>query len=161
MHAIGDRLEGAWLVVGGAVVTLWLEPRRTTEDVDVMGLGDTADERYRLMDLALELGLPLEAVNSAADFFVRRIEGWEKELEVLHAGKRSVVYRPTATLLVLLKAGRLSARDLEDCRAAIAWARASQARFDVERVRAAIDALTPTEDAGLVARRRELRGLLG
>src|SRR5260370_1396195 len=29
-----DRMEGDWLLVGGALVALWLEPRRWTADID-------------------------------------------------------------------------------------------------------------------------------
>ena len=45
VHAIGERLDGEWLLIGGAVVSLWLEPRRTTDDVDVIGLAGTPEER--------------------------------------------------------------------------------------------------------------------
>ena len=37
VSAIADELEGDWLLVGGALVALWLEPRRVTEDIDVIG----------------------------------------------------------------------------------------------------------------------------
>src|SRR3989442_906774 len=36
--AIGDQLEGEWLLIGGALAALWFAPRRTTEDVDIVGL---------------------------------------------------------------------------------------------------------------------------
>jgi hypothetical protein len=73
---------------------LWLESRRTTEDVDIVGLQGTAEERMALMRLATELDLPVEAVNSAADSFVRRIDGWRDELELFRRGARGRVYRP-------------------------------------------------------------------
>jgi hypothetical protein len=56
VEAIAERLPGDWLLVGGALVALWLEPRRTTEDVDIVGLGGTTDERLALLRLAAELG---------------------------------------------------------------------------------------------------------
>ena len=156
VHAIGERLEGEWLVIGGAAVALWLEPRRLTEDVDVVPMTDTGSERLALMELADDLGLPIESVNSAADFFVRRIDGWRRELEVLHRGSRATVYRPNATLMVLLKMRRLSERDLEDCRLVLA-----AEPVDAGRVRAALAALPDADDAALGARREELGRLLG
>ncbi len=72
---------GEWLLVGGALVSVWVEPRRVTEDIDLIGLTGAPDERLALMDAVFSLGLPVEAVNSAADFFVHRISGWRDEIE--------------------------------------------------------------------------------
>ena len=41
------------------------------------------------MDLASRAGLPIEAVSSAADFFVRKIDGWRDELVPLVRGPRA------------------------------------------------------------------------
>lgn len=160
VDAVVNRLEGRWLLVGGGLVALWLDGNRTTEDVDLVGMQGTQAERFALMDLADELGLPIEAVNSAADFFVRRIDGWDGMIEVLRAGERATVYRPTTTLFVLLKMARLTERDLADCQLAIDGARASGDPLDEERLASAIDALPPTEDRALLERRERLRLLL-
>jgi hypothetical protein len=157
VDAIAERLPGQWLLVGGALAALWLEPRRTTEDVDVLGLAGTADERMALMRLAGELDLPVEALNSAADFFVRRIEGWRDELELFRHGTLGRIYRPTVTLFVLLKLRRLSEHDLADCLAALARAKAEHLRFDPDRILAALDALEPTPGSDLARRRERLR----
>jgi hypothetical protein len=102
--------------------------------------------------LAKDLGLPVEALNTAADFFVERIPGWKDELETLRRGKRGTVFRPSATLFLLLKLERLSERDLADCVAALdLWP------VDADRVTRALDALAPTDDPALAARRRGLR----
>jgi hypothetical protein len=156
VHAIGDRL-GRWLVVGGAAMALWLAPRRITEDIDVVPITQTGRERLELMELAEQLGVPIESVNSAADFFVRRIEGWQDELELLYQGVSSTVYRPNATLMLLLKMRRLSELDLGDCELVLGTA----LPVDRERVRAALGALPPTDDAALAARREKLRALVG
>jgi hypothetical protein len=161
VSAIAERLPGDWLLVGGALVALWLEPRRTTEDVAILGLGGTLEERMSLMSLAAELGLPVEALNSAADFFVRRIAGWREELELFRHGTRGRVYRPTVTLFVLLKLGRLSEQDLADCLAAIGHAKAQGSRFDAPRILAALTGLPPAAAAGLTRRREALRTALG
>jgi hypothetical protein len=157
VRAIGDRLDGQWLIVGGAALALWVAPRRVTEDVDVVPILQTGSERLALLELAEQLGLPIEAVNSAADFFVRRIDGWELQLELLHRGARSPVYRPNATLMLLLKLGRLSERDLEDCKLVLA----TGAAVDRARLERALAALPASDDAALVERRRELRDLIG
>lgn len=156
VHAIGNRLEGDWLLIGGATIALWLEPRRVTEDVDVVPMTLTGRERLALMELAGDLGLPIESVNSAADFFVRRIDGWEREIEVLYQGTRSTVYRPNATLMLLLKMRRLSERDLADCDLVLRCGEA----VDRTRLVEALAALPPTEDGALADRRERLRGLL-
>src|SRR2546422_846854 len=50
--AIGDQLEGEWLLIGGALAALWFAPRRTTEDVDIVGLRGDPSERVALLELA-------------------------------------------------------------------------------------------------------------
>lgn len=154
--AAGERLEGSWLLIGGALVALWLEPRRITEDLDLIGIEGHADERYRLMLFAESLQLPVEAVNSAADFFVRRIPGWEKEIELFRAGTQGKIYRPSPTLFLLLKMGRLSEEDLADCEALLERCRAEALPVDTARVLTALDAL-PRADGELAARRARLR----
>jgi hypothetical protein len=161
VRAIADRLTGDWLLVGGALAALWLEPRRTTEDVDLLGLRGTAEERMALLGLATELGLPVEALNSAADFFVRRIDGWRDEIEPFLEGARGRIFRPTVTLFVLSKLGRLSEHDLADCLAAVTRARAEGLRFEPARLRAALDALPVAADEDLAHRRAELRRAVG
>lgn len=71
LERVGERLDGAWLLIGGAAAAVWFAPARTTEDVDLVAFAGTQAERFALMELAAEEGLPIEAVNSAADFFVR------------------------------------------------------------------------------------------
>lgn len=161
VSAIADRLDGDWLLIGGALVSLWLRPGRSTEDVDVIGLAGTPAERLALMNLAVDLGLPIEAVNSAADFFVQRIAGWREEIVVFRTGARGRVFRPTATLFLLLKITRLSASDLADCLAVIAEAgSAATERLDLPRVLGALDALPASTDHALASRRAELRRIL-
>lgn len=160
LDQLGARLNGEWLLVGGALVSIWVEPRRVTQDIDLIGLTGAPNERLDLMDAVFALGLPIEAVNSAADYFVHRIPGWRDEIEILRRYSRCVFYRPTPTLFVLLKMGRLSEQDLRDCTAVIAKARAEQLRFDEARLLDAIQTLPDTEDSNLARRRDELRGVV-
>jgi len=60
-------------------------------------------------------------------------------------------------LFLLLKANRLSERDLADCQIMLRHARRHGLSLDVSRVVAAIDALPPEGSAALLARRAELR----
>ena len=156
LTAVCERLDGEWLLIGGAIAALWFEPRRTTEDVDIVGLAGKPSERLALFELADSLGLPVESMNSAADFFVHRIPDWRSQLVLFRSGAKGRVFRPTATLFLLLKVRRLDERDLEDCRALIA----SGERFEATRVSEAIDALPPPADEDVAARRTELRRLV-
>jgi hypothetical protein len=157
VRAVGDRLDGEWLLVGGGAAALWFLPTRVTEDIDLFGLGATNRERADLLDLAASEAMPLEIVNTTADYFVRRIEGWRDQLEVLHRGARSTIYRPNATLFLLLKAARLTETDLQDCVALLAFA---PSEIDRARVRRAMEALPPSSDEALAARRQHLVNLL-
>jgi hypothetical protein len=153
------RLDGEWLLIGGGAAAVWFAAGRTTEDIDLIGLGGSQAERFALMELAIEAGIPIEAVNSAADFFVRRISNWRQELvPLIH--DRAIIYRPSATLFLLLKIERLTAVDLDDCAALLAHCRAAGEPVDLERVRARIEALPATEDAALAHRRTSLLGIL-
>jgi hypothetical protein len=97
LQTAGDRLAGEWLVVGGAAAAAWFSPSRTTEDIDLISLAGTQEARLALMELAADAAIPIEAVNSAADFFVKRIAGWRDQLVELMRGSSAVIYRPSAT----------------------------------------------------------------
>jgi hypothetical protein len=157
LDQLGQRLTGEWLLVGGALVSVWVEPRRVTQDIDLVGLEGGQNERLQLMEAVDALGLPIEAVNSAADFFVHRIPDWRSEIEVLRRYPRCVLYRPTPTLFVLLKIGRLSEQDLRDCVAVIAKARADQLKLDKTRLLEAIEKVSKSDDPMAIERREQLR----
>lgn len=160
LDAAVDALEGDWLLVGGAVAAAWFLPGRVTEDVDLVSLRGSQADRLALLALAERLGLSPEAFNSAADFFVHRIPGWTTEMELLRQGRGARIHRPTVTLFILLKMGRLSEIDLEDCLHLLRVARETSRPWDRARVIAAVDALPPSADAALIERRRALRDAL-
>lgn len=153
----GEKLDGEWLLVGGAAVALWFKETRVTEDIDLISLDAQKDRRLELMQLADAEGLPVEAVNSAADFFVRRIDGWNDDIELLLRGTRASIYRPAPTLFLLLKIARLSESDLDDCLGLIAHCRAGEGRIDAKRVVQALSELPKAGHAALVARRAKLQ----
>lgn len=155
-----EQLEGDWILVGGALALVWLDSPRATRDVDLFSKRGTLTDRLALMDLAVALHLPIEAVNPAADYFVRKIPGWDHMVEPLCRGSRATVFRPTPTLFVLLKMHRLSESDLDDCE--LLFRRASEHRWAIDAARLKIEALswTSTNDAFLQARRQKLLGAL-
>ena len=121
-------LAGDWVLLGGAVAALCFSPHRVTEDIDLVPLGGADSRRYELMDFALAQGLPLEAVNSAADFFLRREEGFVADLELLREGALGRIFRPSPTLFLVLKSTRMTESDLADCLAQVASARENRTR---------------------------------
>lgn len=72
---------------------------------------------------------------------MRRVEGWRDELVLLHRGPRATVFRPSATLFLLLKVARLSQTDLEDWLALLDHCRTTGEAIDRERTLNAIAAL--------------------
>ncbi len=160
VQAIADQLPGDWLLIGGALVSLWIEPRRVTEDIDVVGFEGTGADRLALLGLATDLGLPVEALNSAADFFVHRIDDWRDQVEPFRVGAKGRIFRPTPTLFLHLKVGRLSEQDLADCQALVLAASAHSWPIDQARVLAVLDALSATADPALLERRARLRQII-
>jgi len=155
LRDVAGRVEGDWMLVGGALVALWLDADRRTEDVDLVSLRGLAEDRLALLDAADALGLPIETLNSAADWFVRRIAGWDLDARPLLVGSAARILRPSPTVLILTKLSRLSESDLGDCLAAIRWAASSQEPIDAHRVRQAIAAL-PAAGPELRGRREAL-----
>jgi hypothetical protein len=161
LDAVSRRLSGEWLLVGGAAAAVWFSEGRVTEDIDLVGLEGTPGERLRLMELAADEGLPVEAVNSAADFFLRRIEGWRDHIEPFLRGPSAIIHRPDATLFLLLKCSRLSEIDFGDCLALLDFVRAHGLALDRARVLRALAPLPATDDEALRLRRARLQAALG
>ena len=159
VELVGKRLEGRWIVIGGAVFPLLGVTHRVTVDIDIAGPEDAArSQTLTLMDLTEELGLPVEAINQAGDFFLRRIRGWEDHLVEIHRGPRASIQLPDATLFLLLKLNRLSEADLGDCEEMLKLARRLGDPIDTGRIRrTARQALARAEGAD---RRQRLEALL-
>ncbi len=135
----GERLRGEWVILGGAVLPLLGAGVRVTVDIDVAGPdGGGNDQTLALLDLAESVGLAPEAVNQAAAHFLRKVRGWRSDLVEVHRGPRATIFRPGATLFVLLKIPRLSDADLEDCRAMLGYAARTGEKVDGARLRRAI-----------------------
>jgi len=158
----GERLTGDWVVLGGSVLPLLGLEGRVTVDIDVASTVDTNQGQVvLLMEIAAELGLPVETINQAGAFFLRDVPGWREQLVAVHRGPRAVIHVPSATLYVLTKLQRLSASDLGDCLVMLRHARGSADPFDVERLHIAIDAaLQSAPSAPREERLRSLRDAL-
>ncbi len=159
LRRAADTLSGDWILIGGALAAVWFASDRTTEDIDLIPLGEDGGRRHELMGFALSQGLPVEAVNSAADFFLRRIEGFEKELQLWHAGARARIFRPSPTLFLLLKIGRMGEADLADCLGVLAQSRQTGSTIDIPRVLLVLDGLD-AGSSGALERRAALRKAL-
>ena len=161
LEAACATLSGDWVLLGGALAALTFSAERVTEDIDLVPLGAPDGRRDQLMDFALAQSLPLEAVNSAADFFVRREAAGPEDFEVLREGASARILRPTPTLYIVLKCNRMSEADLADCLAQLAEARRAEATVDVPRILARLDRADGASAVnGAHARRAVLRAAL-
>ncbi len=87
LESAGNKLTGEWLLIGGAAAAAWFSPARTTEDIDLVGLGGTQDERFALMQLAAEAaqdraGAETEALTEPADAPVVAVDARTDEISV-------------------------------------------------------------------------------
>src|SRR5438552_100562 len=111
----GIKLKGRWLLVGGTLLPAVGLEIRSTVDIDLIGISDKeAAQSLELMALAESLGLPVETINQAAAFFLKKIGFQEADLLPLHKGKNATIFRPSIELYLRLKIPRLSASDLLD-----------------------------------------------
>jgi hypothetical protein len=114
------RLKGDWVVIGGTVLPLIKIDERVTVDIDIAKVDRAAqDQTLELMEIAEEIGLPVEAINQAGSFFLHRIPHWKSKLILVSESKSARIYRPNGTLFLQLKISRLSASDFSDCLAMI------------------------------------------
>lgn len=110
------ELKGKWLLVGGTLLPAVGIDVRATVDIDLVGLGVKEKmQNLELMTLAERLGLHIEAINQAAEFFVSRHAPTSKDMFILVKGKRAQIFRPSVELYWKLKVPRLTESDLLDC----------------------------------------------
>jgi len=74
IEAVINELDGDWLIVGGSLLSVVQSNSRHTVDIDLCPVDEmTNEKRLNLMDIAQKSKLSIEAINPAADFFVRQI----------------------------------------------------------------------------------------
>jgi predicted nucleotidyltransferase len=130
-----SKLEGDWIIVGGTVLPLLEVNYRTTTDIDFVPIGNaTQEQNLKLMEVCEKLGLPIETVNTAAAYFVRKIPDFTNHLVLLNQGKKAKIYRPDTYLFIALKIGRLSETDLSDCLEMIRAKKVELKEPDVKRL---------------------------
>ncbi len=112
-----ERLNGEWVVIGGTVLPILGIDHRVTLDIDFIRIHEkeaNADSLI-LMEIAEQMGLPVEAVNQAGAYFFSKVENADDHLVLLRKGSGCTIYRPDIWLYVALKLGRFTETDLEDC----------------------------------------------
>ena len=130
-----DVLPGKWVVVGGSVLHLLDSGVRQTEDIDLVGPPESGQsETLKLMDLAESFGLPIEAINQAAAFFLFKIPGWETKLISVHQGRLGEFFRPNIELYFELKLARHTEADIEDCLSYLDYTVTHAETFDLEKL---------------------------
>jgi len=126
-----ERLSGEWLLIGGTLLPAVGIYFRPTIDIELVGLGEKeAAQTLELMDLAQSLDLPIESINQAASFFVKKIGVDKKDLITLKKGKRAVIYRPSVILYWKLKLPRLTESDVLDCEHYLAYCKGQADKFN-------------------------------
>lgn len=111
-----DLLSGDWVIIGGTVLPLLGRDYRVTQDIDCVSCDDAPQsETLKLMEIAEELGLPVEAINQAGAYFLKKVPHFEKRLVEVATGKKGRILRPDLGLFLELKIARLSESDLQDC----------------------------------------------
>jgi len=149
----GDKLAGNWVLLGGSVIPLLGENIRTTHDIDLAGFGPKEQaQTLKLLELAENLQLPIEAINQAAGFFLQKIPNWKGDLILIQRGAKASIYRPNATLYLCLKLNRFSESDLDDCLAMIRIAKNLKEAVDRERLIKAIHTRRSKDDHALTKR---------
>jgi hypothetical protein len=120
------RLTGDWVLIGGAVLAALGREIRVTLDIDFIPRDAQQGARIlAVMESAEAAGLPIEAVNSAAVYFLEKIPDYAEHLRLLFDRGSFRVFRPDTSLFIRLKTRRMSEADLEDCLEFIRFARES------------------------------------
>jgi len=133
INAAADQLQGNWIIIGGALLHLLNCSSRPTEDIDLAGpLTATQSDTLKLMELAESLCVPVEAINQAGAFFLRKVPGWETKLILIQKGSAGAIFRPNLELYFALKLARLTESDTEDCISYLEYSVANKENFDVK-----------------------------
>ena len=114
-----SKLEGEWVIMGGTVLSLLGIDERVTMDIDMVAINskNSNSQSIKLMEIAEGLGLPVEAINQAGEYFLSKVDGFQDHLILFAESKKCKIYRPDAYLFLKLKLARSSETDLSDCMA--------------------------------------------
>lgn len=152
-----NRLSGDWIIIGGSVLQLLNIDVRVTTDIDIAGPDSaTQKDTLTLMDIATEIGLPVEAINQAASYFLYKIPVWQSSLVLVQAGKLGRILRPNTDLFIKLKLARLTPSDLDDCLAMLHYAKQQKEQIDAKSLQKLIKTMMKTETNGEKKHRMQL-----
>jgi len=114
-NEVFDRLEGDWLLVGGALLhVLGLSDRRTL-DIDLVPMQKVSNEdQLKVIEVAVKNGFPPETINFAAEYFVKKQKFWKDELVLLRTANKARIFRPSKKLFRALKEARGTETDKLD-----------------------------------------------
>lgn len=133
---ITEDIEGDWVIIGGSLLAIIQASNRSTVDIDICPLNELTNEnRLNLMNLAIKSGLPIEAINPSADFFLRQIPNWKSSLVLFKAGKKGNIFRPSLELYFKLKLNRSSDTDIDDCISFINWHKKNSLEINFENIK--------------------------
>ena len=113
------NLEGEWVIIGGTVLSLLGIDERVTMDIDMVAINNkqSNSQSIKLMEIAESLGLPVEAINQAGEYFLSKVDGFQDHLILFAESRKCKIYRPDAYLFLKLKLARSSETDIRDCMA--------------------------------------------
>lgn len=136
VNSVADEITGDWLIIGGSLLAILGAHQRVTADIDICPIGNmNNDLQLELMNLAIKCGLSIEAINPAADFFVKKIPNWKSSIVLFKKGQKGAIYRPSLELYFKLKLARCSESDLEDCLSFLSWYKKNNLAFDKLRIK--------------------------
>lgn len=122
LNNVVAELEGEWVIIGGSLLAIINAESRVTSDIDLCSIDELSNEkRINLMKIAQQSGLSVEAINPAADFFLKQIPHWRQSLVLLQTGAKGCLYRPSLKLYIELKLSRSSSTDFTDCISFVRW----------------------------------------
>src|SRR5690606_8293392 len=89
------RLSGEWVIIGGVVLHLVDLDYRSTSDIDIIFLNNQNHNEVSLalMEISEKLGLPLNAINRAGEYFLTKANYKRQDLIQVYIGKSITIYR--------------------------------------------------------------------
>lgn len=148
INLAGEKLKGDWVILGGTVLPLLGQEYRVTIDIDMASIDEeTQKGTLALMEIAESLSLPVETINQAGAYFLKKQKFWKKNLVLLHEGKNAKIYRPNLNLYIELKIQRMSESDLQDCLEFLKIAPKVNETVDRSRLQKSIETLKPKSEA--------------
>ena len=113
IHKAQRELNGEWVLLGGSLLSLLKIQTRVTYDIDIVEL-DKRSQDIALMQIADDLGMPIEAINQAAAFFLEKQKNYKENLILLNEDKNFKLFRPNLSLYLALKMNRGTESDIND-----------------------------------------------